>query len=323
MSLGDVNKGAIGLILVLLLGAGGYLWYSMLYTPAVTEKANAEAAEATAQQGLAAAKSELTQAQQRIEDSKKESSKPDPSLSKLSIARAAVPPEEVIDDAALVLGEIAERTGVDTRVEAGKVEGGSSSSGSPGGEGTGPQGATAIDVVFTAAGTWSEMLNFMRQVESSAEMEGDVLYSRGRLFNVTRLEIGGDEDSSSDSSDDDPNALLVGPNDMLFTLTVRMYTSSTENSQSVGSSADPAAAPTGTDPNAAPADGAAAPADGSTTTPPAGDSAATSGTATAGATGTAPPAGATAGATAPAAGGTTAPPATSATTSTTPPAGGS
>jgi hypothetical protein len=116
------------------------------------------------------------------------------------------------------------------------------------------------------------MMLFMRLVEDTVVEEDGKLYARDRLFNVVKLEIGvDDEDDASGSSgfaadgldsEPDANELVARPGEILFTVTVRMYTSSTDNAQSVGATVDAAAQPTdpnaaggtGTDPNAANAD---------------------------------------------------------------------
>ncbi|MCW2925761.1 MAG: hypothetical protein JWM98_3165 [Thermoleophilia bacterium] len=265
MNIGEINKGAVALILVLLFGAGGYLWWSQMYKPAVAAKAVAVTASATAEQGLAAANTDLAKAQQRIDDSKKENAKADDSLARLQIARSGVPSEELLDDAAIVLDNMAKASGVDTRFKAG-VDAADS-----GGSGDTPassslQGATPVDLVFDAAGSYAEMMDFMRRVEEPVQMKDGKLYARGRLFNVVRLEIGDDKTESSggssldqlsggeDTSAEALDKLKLGPNDIKFKVTVRMYTSSTANSQSLGASTpDPAATatsggtPSGTD----------------------------------------------------------------------------
>ena len=275
MSLGEINKGAVALILVLLLGAGGYLWYSQMYTPAVAAKTAAMASEKTAQDGLAAAKSKLAEAQKAIEDSKKANSAPDDSVARVQLARKAVPPEKLIDDAAIVLMDLARRADVRTSFKSG----GDGAEAAIAAEGGDLNGATPVDLQFEAAGTYAEMMLFMRLVEDTVAAEDGKLYARDRLFNVVRLEIGGDEEDSGTSggssfsadglSEEEPdaNTLVARPGEILFTVTVRMYTSSTDNAQNVGAStADPASQPTadGTTPTA---DGTTPPADG--TTPPA------------------------------------------------------
>ena len=270
MSLGEINKGVVALIMVLLLAAGGYLWYSQMYTPAVAARTTALTAKTTAEQGLSAAKADLEAAQQRLEAAKVETSKVDDSLSRLAKARTGVPAEKLIDDAAIVLADMADRAGVDTRFNSEPES--SSSRPAPT---TGLQGATPIDIEFEAAGTYGEMMRFMRLAESTAEVEDGKLYSRGRLFNVVKLEIG-ETTEADDSQFTDPNAdvnleTLGKPGDIHFTLTIRMYTSSTQNAQSVGGSTpDPAAAGSGATTSAPGADQGASPtpsADGST--PPA------------------------------------------------------
>lgn len=266
MSVGEINKGAIALLLVLVLGAAGYLWFTQMYQPAVEERTLAEQSASTAEATLASARQQLADAQQRIEDAKKESAKLDDSVPKLALARAAVPDRKLLDDAAIVLVEMADRSGVQTSFKAG-----SASDAGAGATDTGAlQGAVPLDLEFEAAGTYAEMMNFMSLVESTVEVKGDKLHSRGRLFNVVKLEIGGeDEDSAGGAGDQlgaalDSDELVLGPNDVKFTVVVRMYTSSVGNAENVGATVDPAMA--GTDPNAAAAGGGAASA-GATTDP--------------------------------------------------------
>ncbi len=278
MNIGDLNKGAVALILVLLLGAGGYLWYSQMYTPAVAAKTAAVATEKTAQDGLNEAKSRLAAAQKAIEDAKKANSAPDDSVARVQLARKAVPPAKLIDDAAIVLMDIARRADVRTSF---KSEGGNGDSAVIEGGGS-LNGATPVDLQFEAAGTYTEMMLFMRLVEDTVSEEDGKLYARDRLFNVVKLQIGGDSEDSDASgggfssdglqAEEDANELVARPGEILFTVTVRMYTSSTNNAQGVGAAAlDPASQPTdGTasaDGTAPPADGTTPPADG--TTPPA------------------------------------------------------
>ncbi len=268
MNVGEINKGAIVLIVVLLLGAGGYLWYSQMYTPAVEARTAAEATETAAQGELAAAKSKLAAAQKAIEDAKAENGKPDDSVARVQLARKAVPPKKLIDDAMIVLDDLAGRSGIRTAFSSGEEDAASAPAG-----GSNLQGATPIDLKFKAAGTYQEMMLFMRLVEDTVVEEDGTLYARDRLFNVVKLQIGEEDEEESGSSgfgadgleeEADANEIVAGEGEVLFTVTVRMYTSSTENAANVGAT-DPASQPT--DGSAAGTGGAAgtgAPADGST-----------------------------------------------------------
>ncbi len=260
----DQNKVAIALILVLLFGAGGYLWYSQMYKPAVAERVAAQASQASAEAARDAAQQELETAQQQIEENRKELAKPDDSVARVQLARKAVPNDTLIDDAAIVLMDLADQAGVSTSFEANSssIEAAASSS-TPGDT----AGATPIDLTFEAGGTYAEMMLFMSLVEGTVEDKDGKLYARDRLFNVVKLELGGDEEDDQDGGFGDgfgqeaattpSEGPILGPNDLKFTVVIRMYTSSTENAQNVGEATpDPAAAPT--DPNAA--GGGAAPA---------------------------------------------------------------
>ncbi|MEO6866899.1 MAG: hypothetical protein ABI200_02650, partial [Gaiellales bacterium] len=127
----------------------------------------------------------------------------------------------------------------------------------PPAEGSSLQGAVPIDLTFKAAGSYSEMMQFMSLVEGTVERKGSKLHTRGRLFNVVKLTIGDTEGETGGAASggfgdqiESGSSLPVNKGDIVFTVVVRMYTSTTENSQDIGSSMmdDPAAA--GTDPNA-------------------------------------------------------------------------
>lgn len=301
MSLGEVNKGVIVLILVLVLGAGGYLWYSQMYTPAVEARVAAKAQADTAQQGLDAAKAELTKAQETLEQQNDKAKEANDAVARLQLARQTVPAKALVDDSNLVIGSVADRTGVELAYkELGDV------TNTAGAEAVATvEGARPIDLKYIGAGEVPEMLAFMRQVEDSVRVKKDKLYPTGRLFNVVSLELiieEVDEDVSSGAfgdteSTEDLDLPPMGPNDYLFTVVIRTYVSSTENNQGVGAAAgaavdpatagaadpasgaaiDPAtgAAPTttpeatstmpdaaGTDPNAAPSASSSPPIDG-------------------------------------------------------------
>lgn len=294
MTLGEINKGAVALLVALVLGAGGYLWYSFMYKPAVAEQTTAKTAADTAAQDLAAAQAELRAAQERIEQSKKDAGKLDDSVSKVALSRMAIPADPLIDDAAVVLTKLADRSGVNTSFSAGTGEnsGGAATGG-------GLSGATPIDIEFEAAGSYSEMMNFIDQVENTVAAKRGKLHTRGRLFNVVSLEIGAPDDDESSGGDfgdsfgesegGQESALVVRKGDVRFTVVVRMYTSSSENAEGVGAATpDPAAQ--GTDPaGAAGADatGGASATGGA----PAGAATDTSGAATGGATNSTTPSG--------------------------------
>jgi hypothetical protein len=297
MSLGEVNRGAVLLIIVLLIGASGYLWYSQLYTPAVAEQATAKTTADTAAAGLTAAQQELAAATERVEQSKKDAGAVDDSVSRLALARKAIPTKDLIDDAAIVLMDLANTASIRTSFSAGDEDGGSSGS-IDATAGSSLQGATPIDLEFKAAGTYREMMYFMSLVEGTIEAKDGKLYARDRLFNVVKLEIGTEttEEGSSggfgSTEEADPTVLVARPGEMIFTVTVRMYTSTTENAQGVGA-ADAAAqaaagtaggAAAGTDP------GAAAGAAGAGASPTGQDPNAAAGTNTGAATGTGAPA---------------------------------
>jgi len=289
MNIGELNKGAIALILVLLVGAGGYLWYSMLYKPAVAKQTAAIAAEKTAQDGLADAKSRLAAAETQLQENKKANSASDDSVARLQLARKAVPEKKLIDDAAIVLMDLARRADVRTQFKAGGDAADAAVATPTGGN---LSGATPIDLTFKAAGSYREMMLFMSYVEDTVAAEDGKIHARDRLFNVVKLEIGTETEAESGNGfsegleeDPDPNKLVARRGEMLFTVTVRMYTSSTQNAADLGTQTpDPAAAPT--------ADGTGATGTGAQTTtdPAAGGATTTTDPAAGGATTTTDPA---------------------------------
>lgn len=233
MTVGEINKNMMALLGVLLMAAIGYVWYTMLYKPAVENRNAATASEATAQADLATANSELAAAEQQLASQKAGLAKPDDSVSRAAIARTAVPDKELLDDATVVLKDFADRAGVQAMFSAGSAEGAADSTVGAGST----SGAVPIDLTLKAAGTYDEMVNFMTLVESTIEVKGSSMYSRGRLFNVVSLETGADAGGSEEDSD-----FVLGKYDMVFTVVIRMYTSSAQNSTSVGEATeDPAA----------------------------------------------------------------------------------
>jgi hypothetical protein len=222
-----------------------------MYKPAVAAKVAAATTEKTAQDGLAAAKTKLAAAQTALENAKKANGAPDDSVARVQLARKAVPPDKLIDDAAIVLMDLARRADVRTSFKAGGDNAEAAVDPAAGGN---LNGATPVDLEFTAAGSYSEMMQFMRLVEDTVVEEDGKLYARDRLFNVVKLEIGGTDDEASGSSgfssegietEQDANEIVARPGEILFTVTVRMYTSSTENAQGAGAgTVDPAAQPT-------------------------------------------------------------------------------
>lgn len=254
--MGEINKGVVALLLVLVFGAAGYLWYTMMYTPAVEDRTAAQGELASAEQTRAVANSELEAAQKAIEEAKSDAGKPDDSVARVQIARKAVPNARLIDDASIVLTDIARRSGVRTSFKA--TGGDDAASGASGG----PQGATPIDLTFDAVGTYDRMMLFMRLVESTVSVEDGKLYARDRLFNVVKMELkSGDSTDSgstgrfgmtSGSTDSMSSSNLVAKaGELGFTVTVRMYSSTKENAQNIGNATPDPAASGSADPAAA------------------------------------------------------------------------
>jgi hypothetical protein len=273
--MGEINKGAVAGLILLLFAAGGYMWWQMLYKPAVADLAVARTTESQAQTALEQANQQLLKAQQQIEESKNAAKETDDSVSRVQLARKAVPNERLIDDAAIVLMDLASRSGIRTSFKAG----GNGDAASFAADGGALNGAIPIDLEFKAVGRYDEMMLFMGLVEGTVERRGDTLYMRDRLFNVVKLKIGSDDASPGSGGAFSPlsggagggprdadDEMKAGPGEISFTVTVRMYSSSTENAQGVGASTPDDPAASGTDPNAQGID----PATGQPTDPTAG-----------------------------------------------------
>ncbi len=247
----EVNKGAVGLIVVLLLGAAGYLWFQQLYKPAVEKRTSALAAATTADSELQKAKSDLAAAQQQAEEAKKEASKPDKSVAEVQVGTKAIPQKPLIDDAAIVLMDLADQAGISTNFSSGDDSNASADLA----EDATSQGATPIDLTFKAAGTYQEMMLFMSLAEGTVTAKGGKLYAKDRLFNVQSLQIGGSGDDNGtdagliggDGDGEEATGLVIKPGDMVFTVTIRMYTSSTANAEGVGASTPDGVAASPTD----------------------------------------------------------------------------
>ena len=248
MKAGEINKGAVILLLVFVVGAAGYLWYKQLYTPAVAARVAAKAQADSAQQELQAAQADLQRAQDTLAQQKSAAGKPDDAVSRLQLASQAVPNKPRIDEAALVLEHLAKRSGISTSINVGGDSAGTVS-------GSGAGGSTPIDITFKAAGTYAEMQSFMDQVQGTVTLDDGKLHARGRLFNVVSLQLGAPDKPGSGGAQANPAAgdpsaasgddLEIGPFDIQFTVVVRAYTSTTDNANAAG-----AALPTG-DPGAA------------------------------------------------------------------------
>lgn len=286
MSVGEINKGVVALLLALIIGAAGFMWYTKMYKPAVAERVAAEATASTAQQGLAAKKAELVAAQKTLDDAKDDASGPDESVARVAKAGSAVPDKPLVDDANLVLTKIAEKAGIDTDIAFDTKTAPAAQAGS------GLAGTTPIDISLEAAGSYSEMLNFIDLIEDSVQVKDNKMYQRGRLFNVVSIEIAPPPENQGAAENflgtgegaanpGGGSGLVYGKNDVAFTIVVRMYMTTAAAAQTAGVGAvDPTAGAAATDPATAGA--------GTGVTSPAG-AAGTPGGSVAGANGSATP----------------------------------
>lgn len=230
MTLEGNNKAVIGLLLVLVVGAASFMWWSKMYKPAVAERLVAVQATAAKQQELETARAALATAQQQEQAQKTDTGKVDDAVPRVTIARNAIPSTADLGDAMIVLSRIADRSGITTNIDAGS----DNSTETPGNA-----GVTPIDVTFKAAGTYTEMTAFIQRVQGTVTIDKSKLHVKGRLFNVVSLEIAdaglaksstgnviNDFGSDVPSSSDVPelsDELVTAKGDKLFTVVIRFY----------------------------------------------------------------------------------------------------
>lgn len=286
------NRAVLGLMALLVVIVLGFVWWQFMYKPATTENNAAMMANQSAQAALNDAQTRLATAQQEVNAAKRENGgKFDTSIAKVQVAREAVPSEERIDDALIVLEKYAKRSGIrtDWSLSTSGVDAGSSE---PAANDTGD--AKPVVIKVSAAGKWSQLKSFIGYVESSASSERGNLHIRGRIFNVVQVRVSSPEAAAETSSSAGDYAtagasassgIALKKGEYQYELAIEMYTSSF--------GADAAAAATG---GGAPAGSGVAttPGAGSATTPgaatgtdPAAAAGAAAGGGTAGTTGTA------------------------------------
>lgn len=286
----QLNRTVVALVLVLVLGGGGFVWWQFMYKPAVAARDSAQATASAAEATLADARGRLATAQQQVDEAKKANGgKVDESIARLQLAQEAITPKAAIDDAAVVLSRYADRSGISTVLEMKVPEGTESAS----------SGATAtpVTIKMKAAGSYLEMQHFISLVEESVEVKRGAMHVRGRLFNVVSIEMrppeqgttstdGSGSSSGGDSGSTSASSLKIGKGDIVYDLQIRMYVSAFGNDSgsttAPGATADPATA--GTASATATAPGATQPTTGATGAPSGADPA--TGAPTTGATGT-------------------------------------
>lgn len=295
--LAQINRTVVGLLLVLVLGAGGFLWWQFMYKPAVVTRDAAQASASSAQATLDDARGRLAAAQQQVDEAKKQSGGVlDDSIARLQLAQEAITPKPFIDDAALVLTRFADRSGISTAIELDSPEAGSTTAAAG-------SNATPVTIKLAAAGSYAELQHFIALVEGSVEVKRGEMHVRGRLFNVVGVEMrppdsqpGSTTDgtTSGDASGDASaaSALKVGKNDIVYDIQIRMYTSTFGGDAAAAAGTTPGATattPGATNPDGTPATPAAGTPGATTTTDPnAAAGGATGSTATPGAPGATP-----------------------------------
>lgn len=289
--LAQVNRTVVALVLVLVVGAGGFIWWQFMYKPAVAARDSAQTTASAAQATLSDAQGRLATAQQQVDEAKKaDGGKLDESIARLQLTQEAITPKAHIDDAAVVLSKFADQSGISTKLEMTVPDSPDSAAGSA---------ATPVNIDMKAAGSYLELQHFISLVEGSVEVKRGALHVRGRLFNVVSIDMHppdatGTTTSEGAGADENPNELKVGKGDIIYDIKIRMYLSAFGgDASSTATTPGATGTPGATDGTATGATGAPGTTTGTTSTtgtPGATDTTGTAGaTGTTGTTGTTPP----------------------------------
>lgn len=221
--LAQVNRTVVALVLVLVVGAGGFIWWQFMYKPAVAARDSAQMTASAAQATLSDAQGRLATAQQQVDEAKKaDGGKLDESIARLQLTQEAITPKAHIDDAAVVLSKFADQSGISTQLAMTVPDDAASTAGSA---------ATPVNIELKAAGSYLELQHFISLVEGSVEVKRGALHVRGRLFNVVSIAMtppdvsGATTGSDSSGSEDSPNELKVSKGDIMYDIKIRMYLS--------------------------------------------------------------------------------------------------
>lgn len=304
------QKIVVGLLILVIGAAGGYLLYSTKYKPAVAALDSATQAQTAAQSDVAAKQKQLTD----LKNQPKASKEP---TAKYLTSKTAIPQKQLIIESKFQINEIGKKSGIQLTEIEGK------------GGGEPAAGATGVQpITFTITGTarYANVLMFMQRLHEEVEPIDGKVYVRGRLFNVMGWEFG--TASGGEASGPDMGAAASGTttgsgtpvvigSSRPFSITVELY------SDGAGDAATGEPAGTEVAPGSAGgAPGATATTPGATATTP---GAATPGASTTGtgqpATGTSPGTSTTPGAPATSAGSTPASASGSSSTTTSPTGG--
>lgn len=271
MKIGEINRSMALVLGVLVLAAGGWSWYSMLYKPATESAAAARATRESAQ-------AQLDDAQRRLEEATKDDGGVDKQdVAKVQLLQKAIPKRHQKQEAIIIIDKVAKQTGVEVQdVTFTDVTSMSSAA-----------TLEPLDLTIKGHGTYASLQLFTSAVVKLVDVNRGKTYVTGPLMSVVKVQIERGQGTSGVGNDELPKG------HQSITMVLRLFA---EGKSAASSSATPgtantpgmAAQPTGTTPAAA-----------GTTPPPAGTTAPT---------GTTPPAAGSSTATPPADAGTSTPP---------------
>lgn len=237
------------ILLALIISAGtGYSYWQFMYKPAHAALQKAQAADAAA---LTAKQSAQTQLDSL------ETAKPNfEALAKSIVSTVAIPKQPRLITAGLQIEKVAKRTGV-------KISDTSKADDAGGTTGTGTQ----VDLKLTTVGTYSEISDFIRQLEEPVRTVGSKVYISNRLINVISVSLSTDASEGAGAVTGSESTKLK-KYEIVGTIVVRLYFGESGSAATATAGVDPAtglpATGSATDPAAA---GGEAGAVGSATAP--------------------------------------------------------
>jgi hypothetical protein len=233
MQTGELNPKTLAVLGLVLLGALGFGYWKMLYTPAVQGKASAQMMKEQADKALADARTQLAEAEAGADVGT--AADPD-AVAEIQNMKLAVPRTEAIELASIELRTLAKRNGaVVTSLKAGEEDSGGLSvteevdpaTGEPSG------GSKAVPSTIKIQGhaRFTGILLYVNAIQRQVQANGGKLYISGRLMEITTLTVGkSDEDSGATedfsagvtAGEDETQASLPAGHHA-FTIVVRMY----------------------------------------------------------------------------------------------------
>jgi hypothetical protein len=243
LEIGEVNKTALLIIGLMILGGLGYAFYSMAYKPATNDRALAQGEFATAEAAQTDAQAKLDQAKDARE--RKEAGLDKTAVGKIMAKRNAVPKDPAIEEVMLEVNRLALKSGVDvTKIEPGET-GGNAGPVSV----TTAGGTLTTDITIEGHARYSSLMMFARRMQDLVSVRRGKVYVRGRLISIVDMSI-----ITPDTQTFGTEAMPEGHQQV--TMIIRVW-SETDGQQATGGAA-PTGTATTTDPNAA-ANGATTP----------------------------------------------------------------